>query len=41
MPETTLASNLIIPAANSGVQIEGYHDPAFPSRAAILDRGNQ
>lgn len=36
-----LASNLIIPAANSGVRIEGYHDPAFPSRAAILDRGNQ
>jgi hypothetical protein len=32
--------NIVLGAAVSGVTIEGYHEAAFPSRRAVLDRGN-
>ncbi len=35
-----LGVNIVITAADSGVTIEGYHDPAYPTRSAVLNRGN-
>jgi uncharacterized repeat protein (TIGR01451 family) len=36
-----LSSSVQIPAADSGVTIVGYNDPAYANRRAVLDRGNQ
>jgi uncharacterized repeat protein (TIGR01451 family) len=35
-----VTANIILDAAFSGVTIEGYNDPAFPTRRALLNRGN-
>src|SRR5439155_9633100 len=32
--------NIVLDASVSGITIEGYHDPAFPTQRALLDRGN-
>ncbi len=33
-------TNILLAADDSGVTIEGYHDVAFPSRQAVINRGN-
>ena len=35
-----LDSDILLGVADSGITIEGYHDAAYPDRAAVLDRGN-
>src|SRR5262249_27301151 len=35
-----LSSNIQISAADSGVTIVGYNDPAFPDRQTVLNRNN-
>ncbi|MEQ1829659.1 MAG: right-handed parallel beta-helix repeat-containing protein, partial [Pirellula sp.] len=35
-----LSTTLILNAAASGIRIEGYHDPAFPTRGTTFNRGN-
>jgi parallel beta-helix repeat protein len=36
----TLTTNVAIAAASSGVTIEGYNSPAFPTRHAVLNRAS-
>ena len=36
----SLTTNVILTNLESGITIEGFHDPAFPDRFALLDRGN-
>src|SRR5262249_26299952 len=35
-----LSTNVVLTAALAGVKFEGYHDAAFPTRRALLNRGN-
>jgi hypothetical protein len=37
----TIARDVLLGLDSSGVRIEGYHDPRFPDRHALLHRGNQ
>jgi hypothetical protein len=36
----SLSSNIVIPAADSGVTIEGYNNPQYPGRATVFNRGS-
>jgi parallel beta-helix repeat protein len=35
-----LSTNVLLQAAQSGITIEGYNNAAYPTRAAVLNRGN-
>ncbi len=35
-----LTTNIILGASASGIKIEGYNDPAYPDRQAVLNRGD-
>ena len=35
-----IAGNIILKAVNSGVTIEGYFNPAFPTYSTVINRGN-
>ena len=36
----TLTSNIVLAVIHSGLTIEGFNDPNYPGRIAVLDRGN-
>ncbi len=35
-----IGTNIILAANDAGVKIEGYHEAAFPTRRALINRGN-